>query len=228
MTDRLGRGPATAAALLLVALLGTGCGTIHMTDTSRSATEQLLLTSAWDSAIGAVDFRPLAGPPVYLDTTNLEGVDTGWMTYRIRESMARQGVRLVDDPEEAVAVVEAGAAVYGTDSTSALLGIPSNGVVGAVAGARGIDMPEVSLAKKTEQYGVSRLAMFARDLESGRIVWESGTIDADSYLKSVSVLGMPMRSGTITHPSDRRRKHLIKRMLGDLFRSGHDHGPRPH
>lgn len=214
MGDRPGRRPATAAALLLAASIGTGCGTIRVTDTDRTATEQLLLTTSWDSAIRAVDFRPLVGPPVYLDTSHLQGVDDGWMIYRIREAMARQGVRLVDDAESAVAVVEAGAAAYGTDSNSSMIGIPSNGVVGAVAGARGMQIPEMSLAKKSEQYGVSRLALFARDRQSGRIVWESGTIGADAYLKNTTILGVPFRRGTIEHPSDRHRMHPLRRLFG--------------
>ncbi|WP_158633399.1 DUF6655 family protein [Tautonia sociabilis] len=222
MSDRPGRGPKRAAAALaaLVLLLpivgGTGCGSIRVTDTPRTATEQLLLSQSWDNAVGAIDFSPLVGPPVYLDTSNLSGVDKGWMVYRIRESMARQGVRLVDDPKEAICVVEAGAAVYATDSASCLLGMPSNGVVGAVAGARGLVIPEVALAKKSEQYGVSRLAMFARDLPSGQIVWESGTIEADSFLKNSSVLGIPMRSGTIEHPADRRRRRVLRGLLHRL------------
>ncbi|QDV38792.1 DUF6655 family protein [Tautonia plasticadhaerens] len=227
MPFRLARQPARfpptiLAAMLLAAGLGSGCGSIRMSDTSRTATEQLLLTQAWDTAIGAVDFGPLVGPPVFLDTENLSGVDTGWMTYRIRESMARQGVILVDDREEAVCVVEAGAAVYGTDSSSCLIGMPSNGIVASAAGARGLELPEVALAKKTEQYGVSRLAMFARDLPSGKIVWESGTVQADSYLKNASILGLPMRSGTIEHPADRRKKHKIARMLGWLRPHRHE------
>jgi hypothetical protein len=232
MSDRLERQrrrfPSTILAATLLLGAGsvsiTGCGSIRVTDTPRSATEQLLLTQSWDRAIGVVDFRPLVGPPVYLDTANLSGPDKGWMVYRIRESMARQGVILVDEQDDAVCVVEAGAAVYATDTNSHLIGMPSNNLAGLAAGAQGITLPEVALAKKTEQYGVTRLAMFARDLPTGKIVWESGTIDADAFLKNSSVLGVPMRSGTIEHPSDRRRKHMIARLLDRLRPGrGHDH-----
>ena len=215
MAERLGRATAMvlgAAALLIGA--GPGCGSIRVTDTPRSATEQLLLTDAWDQAIAAVDFSPFIGTPVVLDDALLSGADKSWMVYRLRETMARQGVLLVDDLKKAQVVIEASAGVYATDSNSSMLGIPANNFIGMLPFAPPVSMGEAALANRTDQYGVTRLALFARDAETGQFLWESGTIDADSFLRNGTVVGVPFRSGTIEHPSDRRRRHQL---LG-LFR----------
>src|SRR5262245_40843339 len=66
--------------VLTLTVAADGCGTVKTTGTARSGTEQLLLTNAWDSALQKVDFRPLTGVPVYLDTTNINAtIDQGWI-----------------------------------------------------------------------------------------------------------------------------------------------------
>src|SRR5438094_2894737 len=87
------------AVLVATLVLGWGCGSTKMTGTSRTGTEQLLLTNAWDKALQRVDFRPLAGVPVYLDATNVAAVDQGWVISSLRQAMLAQGVLLRAKPE---------------------------------------------------------------------------------------------------------------------------------
>jgi hypothetical protein len=57
-----------------------GCGTTRMSDTQRTATEQLLISNAVDQAVSQIDFRPLAGKRVYFDAQYLDGtVDKGYV-----------------------------------------------------------------------------------------------------------------------------------------------------
>src|SRR2546425_150687 len=48
---------AMISSLALTPLFAAGCGTVKTSGTTRTATEQLLLTNAWDSALQKVDFR---------------------------------------------------------------------------------------------------------------------------------------------------------------------------
>jgi hypothetical protein len=144
----------------------------------------------------------------------LAGPDKNWMVYRLRESMARQGVILVDDPKEAEVVIEAAAGVYGTNSNSVILGLPANNMMGALPFVPPMAMGEAALATRTDQYGVTRLALFARDTATGHFLWESGTIDADSYLRNATVGGIAFRSGSIELPSDRQRRRAWHRLTG--------------
>ena len=96
-----------------------------MTHTARTATEQLLLTSAWDEAVKRIDFSPLGGVPVYLDTANLKGnSDEGWIASSLRQALLTHGALLRTKPEEARWIVEARVGTYGTDSSDWMIGIP--------------------------------------------------------------------------------------------------------
>ena len=89
-----------------------GCTSVKTTGTSRSGTEQLLLTGAWDSALCAVDFRPLAGARVYLDPQFVSVVDKDWVLSSIRRAMARQGVLLENSKDKAQLIVEPSFGAY--------------------------------------------------------------------------------------------------------------------
>ncbi len=196
------RTRATAGATLALAVslwCAVGCGTVRTTGTTRTATEQLLLTNAWDTALQKVDFRPLTGVPVYLDTTNINApIDQGWMVSSIRQAMLQQGVLLRAKPEQAQWIVEARVGAYGTNDYGLLIGIPQTTIPGTLAGLPQGTIPELSLAKRSEQQAVAKMALFAYDRSSGQIVWNSGTMLETSTAKDVYVGGLgPIQSGTI-------------------------------
>jgi hypothetical protein len=190
-------------AALILALFASGCGTVKTSGTIRTATEQLLLTNAWDSALQKVDFRDLAGVPVYLDTANVTAVDQGWVVSSLRQALLSQGVLLRQKPEQAQWIVEARVGAYGTDQSNWLLGISQTTIPPTVTGMPSGTVPEMPLIKKSDQKGVAKLAMFAYDRGSGKLVWESGTLLAIATAKDVHVLGIgPIRSGTIRDGAD--------------------------
>jgi hypothetical protein len=185
-------------ALVLAAEALPGCGTVKTTGTTRSATEQLLLTNAWDSALQKIDFRAMAGVPVYLDTTNVTAVDQGWVVSSLRQSMLAQGVLLRQKAEQAQWVVEARVGAYGTDDYSLLIGIPQTTIPQTITGMPAGTIPELPLIKKSRQQGVAKLALFAYDRSSGQLVWNSGTMLAIATAKDIHVLGIgPIQSGSI-------------------------------
>jgi hypothetical protein len=194
------KGPGAALPTALALMLAGGCGSTKMTGTARTGTEQLLLTDAWDKALGRVDFRPLVGVPVYLDTANITAVDQGWVVSSLRQALLAQGVLLRAKPEQAQWIVEARVGAYGTDDHNFLIGVPSVSVPGGIPGVPlpAVKVPEISLMKKTDQQAVAKLALFAYDRASGQIVWNSGTALATSNAKDVYIGGLgPIQSGTI-------------------------------
>jgi hypothetical protein len=171
--------------------------------TARTGTEQLLLSNAWDSALQKVDFRPLTGVPVYLDTTNVSAVDQGWVVSSIRQALLSQGALLRAKPEEAQWIVEARVVAYGTDAYNWLVGVAQTTVPPTLTGVPSGTVPELPLIKKSDQRGIAKLALFAYDRASGQIVWNSGTMVAIATAKDVSVLGVgPIQSGTIRNGTD--------------------------
>jgi hypothetical protein len=184
-----------SAALMVTA---AGCGTVKTTGTARTGTEQLLLTNAWDTALQKVDFRPLTGVPVFLDTSNITVVDQGWVVSSMKQAMLTQGVLLRPKAELAQWIVEARVGVYGTDSQNWLFGIPQTTVPQTITGMPSGTIPEIALAKKTDQQGMTKLALFAYDRGSGQIVWTSGTMFSMSTAKDLYFGGVgPIQSGTI-------------------------------
>ncbi len=195
---RFRAAPIVPVALALSALWVTGCGTVKTSGTTRTATEQLLLTNAWDAALDKVDFRPLAGVPVYLDTNNVSAIDQGWVVSSIKQAMLSQGVLLRQKPEQAQWVVEARVGAYGTDEDSWLLGIQQTTVPPLVTGVPSGTIPEIPIIKRSRQSGVAKLALFGYDRNSGQLVWNSGTMLAVTNAKDVHVLGVgPIHSGPL-------------------------------
>src|SRR3954451_13248103 len=118
-----GRMAVIGIGLTLAAL--AGCGTTRFTDTSRSATEQLLVSSAVDQTVSQMDFLPLADKRVFFDVQYLEnGPDKGYIISSLRQQLLAQGCLLVEKRDEASYVVEARCGAVGTDRHDLLFGIP--------------------------------------------------------------------------------------------------------
>lgn len=201
---------------------GAGCGSTKMSNTARTGTEQRLLTNAWDTALGQVDFRPLTGVPVFLDTTYVAAVDQGWVISSIREAMLAQGVLLRAKVEQAQWVVEARVGAYGTDENNLLIGIPQVTVPATMAGLPAGTVPEIPLIKKTDQAAVAKLALFAYDRASGQLVWNSGTHLSTSNAKDVHIGGVgPIQSGSL-----RKGPEIDGLKLPTLIGSGPDKGDK--
>jgi len=175
-----------------------GCGTTRLTDTQRTATEQLLISNAVDQAVGQVDCRALAGQTVFLDAQYLEGtVDRGYLVSTLRQHLLACGCLLQEERNKATYVVEARAGGVGTDRHSLLIGIPQTTVPAVVPG-QPTQIPEIPFAKKTDQNGVAKIAVFAYNRRTGEPVFQSGVVQALSTAKDMWVFGAgPFQNGTI-------------------------------
>lgn len=164
-------------SLIAVLLLSSGgCASFQskITGSSRSGAEQLLMTGTSDCAVASIDFRPLAGARVFLDTANLAASDSGWIDFSLRRAMARQGLLLVDDREDAQVIIEAALGAYGTDESDHSLSIPGAVPLGILP-ITTIASPS-AIGRKSRQDAVVKLALIALDAATHRLVWESGTI----------------------------------------------------
>lgn len=201
---RLDRARCWLTPLCLTALALCGCGTVKKTSTPRTGTEQLLLTNAWDEAVHKIDFRPLAGVPVFFDTQYVTAVDQGWVVSSLRQAMLAQGVLLRAKAEQAQWIVEARVGTYGTDGYDWMVGVPQMTIPVAITGLPSGTIPEVPVIKKSDQVAISKLALFAYDRASGQMVWNSGTQLATASAKDVYIGGLgPIQSGTIRQKQKR-------------------------
>jgi hypothetical protein len=186
--------------IVVLSVVLLGCGTTRWSDTPRTATEQLLLSNAMDRAVSRLDFRALAGRKVFLDTKYLQGItDAAYLTSSLRQQMLANGCIVKDERDQADYIVEARAGAVGTDRNDLLYGIPQTKlpVVAPVPGVPS-QIPEIALAKRTNQRGVAKIALFAYNRTTGRPVWQSGTVPAESKAKDLWVFGAgPFQHGSI-------------------------------
>jgi hypothetical protein len=194
--------PLQSAALVLALCFGPmfGCGTTRSSDTNRTATEQLLISDAIDRAVQTVNLQSLAGQSVYLDDSRLgEVVDRNYLVSTLRQHLLASGCALRTDREQADFIVEARAGAVGTDRNDLLFGVPSMNVpqilpVQPVPAA----IPEVPIAKRRDQRGIAKIAVFAYHRETGMPVWQSGVAHQESSANDVWILGAgPFQRGTI-------------------------------
>src|SRR4051794_18182205 len=189
-----------SATLALSALLQAGCGTTRSTDTNRTATEQLLVSDAIDRALQSMNLQSLSGQTVFFDDSKLADiVDKNYLTSSLRQYLLANGCSLKEKRDDADFVVEARAGAVGTDRSDLLFGLPSMNVpqIALVQPVAAI-IPEIPIAKRKDQRGIAKIAVFAYHRQTGAPVWQSGLIHEESSANDVWILGAgPFQRGTI-------------------------------
>jgi hypothetical protein len=192
-------------AACLVGLLLAGCGTTK----SQRATEQLLMSDAVDRSVASIDFRPLSGKRVFLDTKYLQNlkssdfVNTEYVTSSLRQQMLSAACLLEESADQAEYIAEVRLGALATDRHDVVYGIPaSNGLSNAASLVPNAPMipaiPEIAVAKRNDEMGAAKIAVFAYHRETRQPVWQSGIAQARSSAKDTWLLGAgPFQSGTI-------------------------------
>ncbi|MCA9191748.1 MAG: hypothetical protein KDB03_08300 [Planctomycetales bacterium] len=194
--------------LLLVCVFLTGllgCGTTK----SYTATEQLLMSDAVDATVAKIDFEPLGGKKVYLDSTYLKTVkttqiiDSDYVISSLRQKMVAAGVFLVDNRADAELIAEARMGALGLDGHNVTYGLPATNVLSSATtvlggGALIPAIPEISLARHEAKTGAAKLAVFAYKRENFEPYWQSGLARSSSDARDTWFLGVgPWQRGTI-------------------------------
>mgnify|MGYP005835746525 CR=1 FL=1 len=208
-----------AVAVATALTVTVGCGTTRWSDTARTATEQLLLSDAMDRAVSQLDFSMFAGCTVYLDTGPVKQVlDSAYLVSSVRQRLIASDCILKEKPDEADFVVELRAGTVGTDRHELLFGIPATTLPASTPGTGTQIIPELPLAKRTDQRAVAKIAAFAYDRHTSQAIWQSGTIPIESKARDLWVFGAgPFQRGSI-HSGTRFAGHHVPTLL-DLDRS---------
>jgi hypothetical protein len=199
----------------LLLCLASGCGTTRVSDTTRTATEQLLISNSIDNSVSRLDFHLLAGRRVYLDPQYLDGItDKGYLISSLRQQLLACGCLLQEDRKKATYVVEARAGSVGTDRSDMLIGIPQMSIPSVLPGIPGAMIPEVALAKKSNRRAVAKVAVFAYNRVTGDPIWQSGTMQAVSFERDRWLCGAgPFRRGSLQRGTEFDDQHYIVPLL---------------
>jgi hypothetical protein len=199
---------------MFATLLGAaiGCGSTRTSNTVRTATEQMLISDAIDRTVDSIDFGPLAGQAVFFDESRLaEVVDKGYLISSLRQHMLASGCVLKETRDQATFVVEPRAGAVGTDNHDLLFGVPALQLPQVpVAAAMPAAIPEIPFAKRRDQRGVAKIAVFAYRRETGEPVWQSGLVINKSTANDIWVFGAgPFQRGTIYDDEQLGAKNLV-------------------
>jgi len=191
-----------AMALCSIALVGCG------STTTRSATEQLLMSDAVDKAISQIDFQSLRGQKVFLDTLYLHSVkgvgfvNSEYIISSLRQQLTAASCLIQDTRESADIIVEPRVGALGTDGHEVVYGIPQASSLTSAASMFSNSplpaLPELSFGKSNAQSGIAKVIVFAYDRESRTPIWQSGIAKAESTSSNTWYLGAgPFQKGTI-------------------------------
>jgi hypothetical protein len=156
--------PCLAAGLLLAA-----CTTERSSVPLRTATEELLISTAADRAAADLSLSIPKGTRVFIDRQYFQGYDDGYALNAIRTQFLRQGLALVDDRTQAQAIVNVSSGALSTDEKSLLIGIPALQVPALPVGTS-VSVPEIALFKTAQDKGVAKFVATGYDAKTGKLI----------------------------------------------------------
>ena len=176
----------------------------------------MVASDAVDRSISQIDFTPLTGQKVFLDTSYIQGpktpigigfVNPEYVVSSLRQQMMAAGLELMETRDLADFIVEARLGVLGGDSHELVYGIPSGSGIGsaassAVAATTSVpilpSLPELAFAKRKDHMAAVKVAAFAYHRESRERAWQSGIALGKSSAHDYWILGAgPFQKGDI-------------------------------
>lgn len=164
-----------------------GCGTTKFSDTGRTATEQLLISSAMEDVVDEYDYSRLAGLKIHIKIAN-STTDSDYLKSLIRQQLAANGAFVRDAIDDADYVLEVAPGTVGTNRYELMYGIPETSIP-AIGTLAATSIPEFALIKRTDQKAQVKLNMWAYNKTTGAIIWQSGLKTKSSNIRDRWIFG---------------------------------------
>lgn len=136
---------------LLFLLFLAGCTSRSVSNTPRTAIEQLLLSAAVDKAVLKFHMPELEGKKAYVDFANLQSYDSEYVKSVVCNRIAQNRAVIIEKSEEADFIIRVSSGGVGNEYKETLVGIPAIPVPGSP-----MTMPELALWKKVERDGIAK------------------------------------------------------------------------
>lgn len=178
---------ALGIAIFTVMALLAGCVSQEETGPPRSATEQLLLSSAADQALAGANLNMFAGRSVFFDFTYFFSYDSQYVEGSIRDAFSRAGALIATDNKSADIIVEARSGAYSVDTNSEFFGIPS--IPLPIPGTAEMPVtPSLPFFQEQAEIGYAKFALLAYENKTRAHIYSSGSLDGQTYNKYKAVL----------------------------------------
>jgi hypothetical protein len=190
------------SGLFVLVFLSAGCTQMRTTDTSRTATEQFLVSVAVNKAIANLNTEPLSGYGVYIDDPRLKRLDQEYVSAEFRAAVVKAGANLVQHREDAELIIEFRSDGIGIDKKILLIGIPGIPIPGidptTAALGGGFTTPELPIFKTQIQNGYASVSYIAYWRKQGNLYISSGPYIGKSTRRDGWLFALgPMSRGDI-------------------------------
>jgi hypothetical protein len=158
----------------------TACTTVKESAPARTATEELLISSAADRAAEDLAKQTPVGRKTFIDTTYFDEPDGKYAIAAIREALARHGA-ILSDQKTADVIVEIRAGALSLDQHSVLIGLPAFTLPLPFTGP--VTTPEIALYRDKTTVAKAKFGALSYERETGkRIASEPPTLQvADQH-----------------------------------------------
>ncbi|QSH41901.1 hypothetical protein P0136_05640 [Lentisphaerota bacterium ZTH] len=181
--------------LALIMLLSFGCATPTVTNTKRSAEEQLLCTKAVDLAFEKITFTQVSNKKVFIENKLLEASDKEYLQGTVKYKLVNSGAIISDDKENSDIIVELFSGCVGTSHKKWLGGIPEMGIPVPLAGT--VSIPEIAFFKRVRQAGYCKTKMIMVDRKTGKSILYIPLLFGESYHNHFFILFFPFTTSNI-------------------------------
>ena len=162
----------TAIVLGVLAIL-CGCTSVRSTSPTRSAQEELLISTAADQAAANLAAQLPPNIRTYVDSSHLEAEDGPYAIAAIEDQLLRRGIRLTDDKAHADSIIILRSGALSTNERTMVVGLPPVSLPFFPLG-NFLALPAFDLYAHGEYTGVAKFAASLYNPKTGRLIVSTG------------------------------------------------------
>lgn len=172
-----------------------GCSEIRETAPERTANEQLLISTAADRAIDRLTFGVPVDGRAFLETKHFASYDSAYVIGGIRQKMAREGVHLVESPDQAAFIVEIRSGALSINQRRDYVGI--GGFEMPIPLSDAVQLPMASLYEEDTHTGLAKFIVTTYDAETRDFLHSSGPVFGISWIDESTLVGIGWRDTNV-------------------------------
>lgn len=165
-----------------------GCHSVKVSEPPRTALEQLLLSSAADSAVNPADFTWVNGLKIFIQDKYFESYDKGYVISLIRDRLSLAGGLITSDEAKADYIVELRSGGLGMSTSETLFGLPTLAVPIPFSGP--MQTPEIALYKSQKADSIGKFALFAYKRDTGEHLESTGPMSGQAHFYLYKIFGI--------------------------------------
>ncbi len=156
------------AAVALTTMFCCSCGTVRETLPARSATEQLMISTAADRAIAKLPADVVEGKNVFIEVKNLDGYDKPYVIERLRKEVSDKKGLLAPAADKADVVFEVASGALSVDKVNFLFGMPELPL--PIPSAETFKIPEIPIIKRMKYHSHAKILITVIDPKTNKSI----------------------------------------------------------